>query len=128
MKYLLLFLLILSTNVYAQKKCISRVKYIRTYDGDTFFVDIKNAPKIFGKNIGVRIRGINAPEIRGNTDKKAAIKARDFVHYEILTSKKLKICNCSRGKYFRIICDVRTSKYKDLGKEMIKRKLAEVYK
>ena len=39
--------------------------YQRTIDGDTIKVDVANLPEVFGKNLSVRLRGIDAPSLRG---------------------------------------------------------------
>ena len=120
---------IISTDIYAKNSCIKRIEYIRTYDGDTFFVKIKNSHKVFGEEIGIRVRGIDAAEIRGvfGLVKSQAIKARDYVHTRITKSKSLKICDCEKGKYFRLICDVKLDEKDDLAEELLNKKLVEKY-
>ncbi|CUB03201.1 hypothetical protein [Marinomonas fungiae] len=39
------------------------------YDADTFRVDINDWPDIVGKNIPVRVNGVDAAEIRGKRQK-----------------------------------------------------------
>ena len=41
------------------------VRYVRNYDGDTITFDIDGLHSIVGKNISVRVLGIDTPEIRG---------------------------------------------------------------
>ena len=55
-------------------------KIISVYDGDTFRADIRGLPDIIGKNIAIRILGIDTPEIKGKCEEEkiVAIKARDF--------------------------------------------------
>jgi len=43
---------------------------VSVYDGDTIKVNIANYPAINGEGISIRIRGIDAPEIRGNAPQK----------------------------------------------------------
>ena len=40
-------------------------KVISVYDGDTFRVDIDSLPPIVGKNIPIRLNGVDTPEIQG---------------------------------------------------------------
>ena len=40
-------------------------KVISVYDGDTFRVNIDSLPPIVGKNIAIRVNGVDTPEIRG---------------------------------------------------------------
>lgn len=81
---------------------------LRVYDGDTFFVNIKGWPPIVGENIGIRIRGIDTPEIRGKCpkEKELAVKARDFVNDLLSNASSIQLHNIERGKYFRVIADV----------------------
>ena len=65
---------------------VSRV--ISVYDGDTFRVDIDSLPPIVGKNIPIRLNGIDTPEIQGKCqyEKDLALKARDFVRNKLALS------------------------------------------
>jgi len=71
-----------STFAYEDVK-ISKV--ISIYDGDTIRVNIYSFPDIVGKNIRVRIKGIDAPEIKGKCQKETnlAIMARDYLRNAI---------------------------------------------
>jgi endonuclease YncB( thermonuclease family) len=44
----------------------SGVEYVRNYDGDTMTVNIPGVHPLFGNEIGIRVRGIDTLEIRGN--------------------------------------------------------------
>ena len=50
------------------------------YDADTFRVTIKGWPDIFGKRIPIRIKDVDAPELRGKCDaeKRKAKAAKKF--------------------------------------------------
>jgi len=78
------------------------------YDGDTFKVDIPSWPPIISENISVRIKGIDAPEIRGrcSLEKTRAFDSRNFLLKELERAKVIKLKNIERGKYFRIVSDV----------------------
>lgn len=39
---------------------------IDVYDGDTFKVQLPGMLDVFGQNLSIRIKGIDAPEIRSN--------------------------------------------------------------
>ena len=56
-------------------------KYLSAYDGDTFRMNISDVHPIIGRDMPIRLRGVDTPEIRGRCDeeKALAIKARDFV-------------------------------------------------
>ncbi len=83
-------------------------KVISVYDGDTFRVNIGALPPIVGKNIPIRLEGVDTPEIQGKCqyEKDLAIKARDFVRSKLDNAKEIMLNNLQRGKYFRIVADV----------------------
>ena len=83
-------------------------KVISVYDGDTFRVDIDSLPPIVGKNIPIRLNGVDTPEIKGKCqyEKDLALKARDFVRKKLANAKEIKLTKLQRGKYFRVVADV----------------------
>lgn len=98
------------------------------YDGDTFRVDIAGLHPLMGQNIPVRLRGVDAPEIRGKceAEKSLAIKARDYVRALLGGAKEIILQNIDRGKYFRIVADVSVDGL-DLGETLIEVKLGRPY-
>lgn len=87
---------------------IENIELLSVYDGDTFKIDVKDAKyELFGKNIGVRVAGIDTPEIKGKTEreKKLAKKAKSLAT-KILKSGKIILKNVQRDKYFRILAEV----------------------
>ena len=103
-------------------------KVISVYDGDTFRVDIDSLPPIVGKNIPIRLNGVDTPEIQGKCqyEKDLALKARDFVRNKLANAKEIKLTKLQRGKYFRVVADV----YLDgvsLEQELLENKLAYKY-
>jgi micrococcal nuclease len=83
-------------------------KVISVYDGDTFRVNIDSLPPIVGKNIAIRVNGVDTPEIRGKCqyEKNLALEARDFVRTKLSNAKEIKLANLQRGKYFRVVANV----------------------
>ena len=83
-------------------------KVISVYDGDTFRVDIESLHPIAGKNIPIRVNGVDTPEIRGKCqyENNLALKARDFVRAKLSNAKEIKLTNLQRGKYFRVVANV----------------------
>jgi len=83
-------------------------KVISVYDGDTFRVNIDSLPPIVGRNIRIRVNGIDTPEIRGRClyEKNLALEARDFVRAKLSNAKEIKLTNLQRGKYFRVVANV----------------------
>ena len=103
-------------------------KVISVYDGDTFRVDIDSLPAIVGKNIAIRLNGVDTPEIRGKCqyEKDLALKARDFVRNKLANAKEIKLNKLQRGKYFRVVADVMVDGV-SLEKELLENKLAYKY-
>jgi len=87
---------------------VSVSKIISVYDGDTFRVNIDSLPPIVGKNIPVRLEGVDTPEINGKCqyEKDLALKARDFVRSKLINAAEIKLKDLQRGKYFRIVAKV----------------------
>ena len=81
---------------------------ISVYDGDTFRVDIDELSPIAGKNIPIRVNGVDTPEIQGKCDseKELAIEARDYVAGLLDNANEILLVNTERGKYFRIVAVV----------------------
>lgn len=84
------------------------VAVVRVYDGDTFFVDIPGLHPIIGDEIGIRVRGVDTPEIRGDCDRERALAraARDFAAALLEDSDTVDLVSIERGKYFRIVATV----------------------
>ena len=103
------------------------VKLSRLIDGDTFSVDLSCTHDVFCKDISVRVRGIDTPELRSKNPKEreAARKAKQFTK-EFLEAGQVDLLNCSRDKYFRLLCDV-TSDGEDLASALFKAGLAKPY-
>ena len=108
MKYITTISLFLFLIFSAFAEDFLNVDIVRVYDGDTFFVDIADIPAVFGDDIGIRVRGIDTPEIRGKCDqeKHLAYKSRDFVIRVLENATVVDLMDVKRGKYFRVLADV----------------------
>lgn len=98
------------------------------YDGDTFRAVINEFPPIIGNRIGIRIAGIDTPEM---TDKRPQIqalarKAKQYTVKRLREGKLIKLENMRRDKYFRILADVIIDGT-SLGSELIQQGLAKPY-
>ena len=82
--------------------------YLQNYDGDTIRFNLPGYPPIAGKDIRVRVNGIDTPEIKGKCKKEKyeAQQARDMVADILKGAEKITLRNMKRGKYFRIAADV----------------------
>ena len=105
---------------------VSRIRSV--YDGDTFRCDIDAWPAVAGANIGVRVAGIDTPEIR---DRRPRIRllaraARDYVQIRLGNAHRVELRDIRRGKYFRIVADVHVDGVR-LADELMERNLAKAY-
>lgn len=58
---------------------ITDFEIVKVRDGDTFVINVKNIPDVFGEEIAVRIRGIDTPELNDERDEiqKISIQAKE---------------------------------------------------
>ena len=126
--YLTLFLGVLSVEAAPEYGTAIVSKVISVYDGDTFRVDIDSLPPIVGRNIPIRLNGVDTPEIRGKCqyEKDLALKARDFVRNKLANAKEIKLTKLQRGKYFRVVANVYVDGF-SLEQELLENKLAYKY-
>ena len=98
------------------------------YDGDTFRVLLEGYPEIIGYRMGIRVNGIDTPEMRGKCQQEKALarKAKELTVTELRKAKTIELRNMKRGKYFRIVADVYVDN-KNLGEMLIKQNLAVAY-
>lgn len=89
-------------------KILKCVEYVRNYDGDTITVNIPGLHPLIGKNIGIRVAGIDTPEIKGKTkcESLVALKAKVVVSDIMRNAESITLKNVKRGHYFRIVADV----------------------
>lgn len=95
------------SQVYAED--FNEVEFVSNYDGDTLTVNIPWIDsEIFGRNISVRVSGIDTPEMKGKCEeeKELARSSRLVVKNIIESSRRLDLKNCIKDKYFRLNCDV----------------------
>ena len=124
----ILFLGVLSAQAAPEYGTVIVSKVISVYDGDTFRVDIDSLPPIVGKNIPIRLNGVDTPEIQGKCqyEKDLALKARDFVRNKLANAKEIKLTNLQRGKYFRVVANVLVDGV-SLEQDLLENKLAYKY-
>jgi len=113
---------------HAHVKHFTGVEFVNAYDGDTFTVNIPGVPDVFGRLISVRVRGVDAPEIRGRcTDERyLAMRARNWVREKMSNAKEIELTEPERGKYFRIVASVKVDGM-DLGIALQERGYAVKY-
>lgn len=74
------------------------------YDGDTIYITFTNVPPILGEHIGIRLLGIDTPEIRDSNLclKNMAKISRDTLLVFVSSGKTITLANLKRDKYFRL--------------------------
>ncbi len=110
-------------NCQHSAKVFRCVEYLRNYDGDTVSVNIPDLHPLLGKNIRVRLRGIDTAEMkpkrrcrglspaqcnaRQSCEKRMAIRAQEYLQALLKKGKGLAIHQAKRGNFFRILGDLR---------------------
>ncbi len=83
-------------------------RLLRVIDGDTFACDIDEHSAIAGKDISIRLRGIDTPELRSRDPalRKAAQEEKQRLADLLFNARSIELRNLGRDKYFRIDADV----------------------
>ena len=90
---------------------IPSIEVASIYDGDTFRVNISSCMELFCSNIGVRVDGVDTPELKGrgitDCEKRAGKRVKEFTVGLLTAANKITLTNPQRGKYFRIVAGIR---------------------
>lgn len=80
------------------------VKVVKVYDGDSFHVvgKPKNANQMY--KFVVRLRDIDAPELKDKAQHNRAVEVRDELS-DLILNKNIKLSNIGKDKYGRILCN-----------------------
>ena len=72
------------------------------------YFNIPYVHPILGKEIGIRLYGVDTPELRTKykKEKQMGYEARAFVETVFNKAKIVELKNIRRGKYFRIIAEI----------------------
>ncbi len=129
---IVIFGLLFSYGVQAKKReviagpVVARV--VKIYDGDTIEVLAQVWPGT-QINVRVRIRGIDAPEIRAKcaNERKAAIIAREHLS-RLIAGGRVRLTNIRGGKYFgRVLADVAAQSGRDMEFMLLESGLVRPY-
>lgn len=117
-----------ATDCAHDAKAFRCVKYVHSYDADTVTFDISNVHLLIGKNISVRVRHVDTPEIKGKLpcEKEAARTAKRLIENILKNAKRIDLENADKDKYFRILADVIVDG-KTLKEILLKNNLAYSY-
>jgi micrococcal nuclease len=100
---------------------------ISVIDGDTLLVNARPWPQ-HSIAVLVRIRGIDAPEMKSKCEasRRAAERAKQALSH--LATGRIRLTNISGDKYFgRIVADVTAEGDTDIGAAMVGTGLARIY-
>ena len=124
----LLSLCLLLLTIQVQAEDFVGVQYVRAYDADTLTVNLKNLPSVFGEELGIRVAGIDAPEIRGKCaqEEQMALQARDRVRELLEQAQQIDLVDVERDKYFRVVAKVKVDS-RDLSKLLLEEGHAVTY-
>ncbi len=113
---------------------LEEVIYLGNYDGDTIRFDIPSVHPLIGRNVPVRVRGMDTPEIRGKcpAEKRLAKQAKNLVRRILEAAGRITLKKTGRGKYFRIVAYVEADGVDgvdgvDVGEVLLKEGLAVLY-
>ena len=87
-------------------------KVVKVYDGDTITVAAQLPFNVYPVyRFSVRLRSIDSPEIRGQSEKECvlAIQSRDALH-NLIFGKIIELRNNGKEKYGRILADIYLNK------------------
>lgn len=107
---------------------IGKRDIVDVYDGDTFFINMPSCPPVLCKRIGVRINGIDSPEINGKCpeEKNLAALAKVKLEERILSGSVFEIRKVKREKYGRLLGDFFVDN-QDIAAWMVANNLARHY-
>ena len=116
------------TDALTDAAALRDVSVASVYDGDTFKINLNCSLAVYCEKVPVRVLGVDCPEIKGKTKREKALaqKAKAFTK-EFLQSGPVSLTDCSRDKYFRLLCAVTNGQGQNLAEELIKRDLGYRY-
>ncbi|WP_318505309.1 thermonuclease family protein [Photobacterium leiognathi] len=122
MKYLMYALILLSSfNSFASNDEIFIATVLKFPEPDILKVDIPTFPDITGRDVYVRMLGVDAPSINGACDeeKLLAMKALTYINSRLKTiPTRIALTNMRRGNYFLYHAEVLVNG-SSLGEELV---------
>lgn len=105
---LILFIFLFAGQYYPDMEC----KLVRVIDGDTIVCNIPDFPAVAGREVSIRFRHADAPEVRTKDlkEKEQGLIAKRNIEKvlwpAVKKGHKITLKNIGRGKYFRYVADV----------------------
>ncbi len=112
-----------------QYETFQNVQFVKNYDGDSITFNIPDAPAIVGKNMVIRLRGIDTPELKKKScplETEKAKQAKQLVYSLLSDAQVINLHRTGRGKYFRMLADVEFDG-QDLATALLNQDLAVKY-
>lgn len=105
-----------------------RATIVRVIDGDTVEADAHVWPG-HTVRVSVRLRGIDAPELRSRCDAERALAERARAHLAtLLHSGSVQVRNVARDKFFgRVVADLETDEGDEIAPLLLAAELARPY-
>jgi len=113
-----------------------KARIISVYDGDTVRADVDLGMGIWARNVKLRLKGINASELRSRslTETRKAVKAREALEVKVLNKEVTIETHKDRtGKYGRYLAtiwiedDSRSERWKNVNDSMVQEGYAVPY-
>ena len=109
MKLFIILLFSMSASASPKYSADFEAVVTKVVDGDTIKVDLGQPwlPAVLGRDLGIRLKGVNTPESRSKDacEKDLGLRAKELAKKTILIGQRVKLVNCTRGKYYRLVCD-----------------------
>lgn len=101
---------------------------VRVHDGDTITVDVPGWPSIVGDDIGVRLLGVDTPELhaRAAAVRAWAEEAKQYLATRVAAAKRVELGPPRRDKYFRLLAPLLLDG-EDVAADLIRRGYAKPY-
>ena len=98
------------------------------YDGDSCTISIPGLPSVFGDKLGLRLVGIDTPEMKGKCEEERALakQAKAFLNSRLESAQDITVEFVARDKYFRVLALI-IADGMDLADAMVEAGLARNY-
>ncbi len=123
-----LLVLVLLVPLLATAEELDGVRVVDCYDGDTCTVNIHGLPTVFGAKLPIRLRGIDAPELKGRcpAESAKALAAKAYLAARLTHAKTVRLIHVGRDKYFRLLVTI-LADGANINEELVAMGLARPY-
>ena len=92
------------------EELLEDAEFLYCYDGDTCKINIPDVPDVLGgKKMGLRIWGVDTPELRGKCrkEKQLAVLATKLTNQAVFNAQRIEYSEVKRGKFYRLVARLR---------------------